>query len=77
MPNHPTTPLASGQLDGQTLLVQLVEPGKGQPPVIVVKWPEKPSTCPPRQFDQLVASAMRVLSNAVVELAALRVRKRL
>ena len=72
-----TTQLASGEINGQTLLVQLVQPGKGQPPAIIIKWPEKPSTCPPRSFDQLVAGAMKVLSNSVVELAAIRVHRRL
>jgi hypothetical protein len=71
------TPLSSGSLNGQTLKIELVEPGKGAPPVIIVKWPEKPSTCPPGSFDQLVASAMKVLSNSVVELAAIRVHRRL
>jgi hypothetical protein len=74
---HQTTQLASGEINGQTLLVQLVGPGKGQPPVTIIKWPEKPSTCPPRSFDQLVVSVMNVLSNSVVELAAIRVHRRL
>jgi hypothetical protein len=72
-----TTPLSSGTLNGQNLTIQLVEPGNDLPPAIVVKWPDKPSLCPPASFDQLVSSAMRILSNAVVELAALRVRKKL
>jgi hypothetical protein len=76
LPNQ-ITPLASGSLNGQTLTIELVEPGKGAPPVIIVKWPEKPSNCPPRSFDQLVASAMKVLSNSVVELAAIRIHRRL
>ena len=71
-----TTPLSSGTLNGQPITIELVERGNHQPPVIVVKW-QKPTVCPPATFDQLVASAMRVLSNAVVELAALRVGKKL
>ena len=72
-----TTPLSSGQLNGQTITIELVEPGNHQPPVIVVKWPPKASVCPPANFDKLVSSAMRVLSNAVVELAAIRVLKKI
>ena len=45
--------------------------------MIVVKWPPKASVCPPASFDQLVAGAMRILSNAVVELAAIRVLKKI
>jgi hypothetical protein len=71
-----TTPLSSGTLNGQTITINLVEPGNDKPPAIIVKWPEKASVCPPATFDQLVASAMRVLSNAVVELAAIRVWKK-
>jgi hypothetical protein len=72
-----TTPLSSGQLNGQAFTIELVEPGNRLPPVVVVQWPQKPSGCPPASFDQLVASAMRILSNAVVELAAIRVWKKL
>jgi hypothetical protein len=43
----------------------------------VVKWPAKPTITSPAAFDKVVADAMKVLSNAVVELAAIRVRKRL
>jgi hypothetical protein len=71
------TPLSSGTLNGQAFTIELVEPGNQLPPVIVVKWPQKASVCPPATFDQLVASAMRTLSNAVVELAAVRVWKKI
>jgi hypothetical protein len=40
-----TTPLSSGQLNGQTFTIELVELGNHQPPVIVVKWPQKPTVC--------------------------------
>jgi hypothetical protein len=72
-----STHLSGGTLNGQTTTIELIEPGNHQPPVIIVKWPQKPTVCPPATFDQLVASAMRVLSNAVVELAAVRVWKKL
>jgi hypothetical protein len=42
-----------------------------------VNWPQKPTISSPAAFDKVVADAMKVLSNAVVELAALRVWKRL
>jgi len=72
-----TTPLSSGTLNGQPITIELIDPGNHQPPVIFVKWPQKPTVCPPATFDQLVASAMRVLSNAVLELAAIRVQRKL
>ena len=75
MPN--VTPLSSGSLNGQTLKIELVEPGNDLPNAVVIKWPVKPTITSPATFDQAVANAMKVLSNAVVELAAIKVRKKL
>ena len=75
MPN--VTPLSSGSLNGQTLKIELVEPGNDLPNAVVVKWPAKPTIASPATFDKVVSDAMKVLSNAVVELAALRVWKKL
>jgi hypothetical protein len=70
-----STPLSSGLINGQTLKIELVEPGSDLPNAVVVKWPPKPTITSPATFDQAVAAAMKVLSNAVVELAAIRVWK--
>jgi hypothetical protein len=71
------TPLSSGHLNGQTLKVELVEPGNDLPNAVVIRWPQKLTATSPASFDKVVADTMRVLSNAVVELAALRVWKKL
>jgi hypothetical protein len=71
------TPLSSGSLNGQTLTIELVEPWNDLPNAVVVKWPVKPTITSPAAFDKAVADTMKVLSNAVVELAALRVWKKL
>jgi hypothetical protein len=71
------TPLSSGTINGQSLKIELVKPGDDLPNAVVVKWPQKPTISSPAAFDKVVADAMKVLSNAVVELAALRVWKRL
>ena len=42
------TPLSSGTLHGQTITIELVEPGNHQPPVIVVKWPPKAACARPQ-----------------------------
>ena len=73
---HPTTPLSSGSLNGQTLTIELVEPGNDLPNAVVIKWPTKPTVTSPATFDKAVADTMKVLSNAVVELAAIRVWKK-
>jgi hypothetical protein len=71
------TDLSSGNLNGSDrLTVELIEP-IGKPPIIAIIWPPKPTVCTPAQFDQVVATAMRLLSSAVVELAAIRVHRKL
>jgi hypothetical protein len=75
MPNQ-ITPLSSGNLNGQTLQIELVEPANDLPNAVVVKWPTKPTITSPATFDKAVADTMKILSNAVVELAAIRVYRR-
>ena len=71
------TTLASGKVTNtDTISVELAE-SPDLPPIIRIRWPDKPSLCPPAQFDAAVAAAMRILSNAVVELAAIRVYRKL
>jgi hypothetical protein len=72
-----STPLSSGLINGQTLTIELVEPSNDLPNAVVVKWPAKPTLSSPAAFDKVVADAMKVLSSAVVELAAIRVWKKL
>jgi hypothetical protein len=74
---HETTPLSSGSLNGQTLKIELVEPGNDRPNAVVIRWPQKSTITSPATFDKVVADTMRLLSNAVVKLAAIRVRKKL
>ena len=71
------TPLSSGSLNGQTLTIELVEPGNDLPNAVAIRWPQKPTVTSPAAFDQAVAAAMKILSNAVIELAALKVWKKL
>ncbi|HEY6812288.1 MAG TPA: hypothetical protein VI074_06310 [Propionibacteriaceae bacterium] len=71
------TPLSAGTINGQTLTIELVEPANDLPNAVVVKWPQKPTITSPATFDKVVADTMRVLSNAVIELAAFRVWKKL
>ena len=71
------TPLSSGSLNGQTLKIELVEPGNDRPNAVVIHWPAKQTITSPATFDQVVTNTMKVLSNAVVELAAIKVWKKL
>jgi hypothetical protein len=74
---HQRTDLASGPINGSDrLTVELVEP-PGKPPIIAITWPPKTTVCTPASYDQVAANAMRLLSAAVIELAAIRTRRRL
>jgi hypothetical protein len=71
------TVLAEGQITpSDAIVVVLVEPAD-MPNSVVIHWPAKPTVCTPAQLDAVVAAAMRLLSAAVIELAALRMWKRL
>jgi hypothetical protein len=72
-----STTLSSGQINNSDdLTVELVEhPGK--PTFIAINWPTKPTITTPAGLDATVAAAMRILANSVVELAAIKVWKKL
>jgi hypothetical protein len=72
-----TTPLASGTINGNDQLkIGLREPDD-LPPAILIRWPTQPTVTTPTAYDAVAANVMRLLANAVIELAALRVGKRL
>ena len=71
------TQLAQGKItNNDELTLELLEP-PGRPAAIRITWPPKASITTPAQFDAVVATTMRLLSAAVIELAALRRRRRL
>ena len=66
------TPLASGTINGNArLLVELIEPNRGQPPLIALDWTPQPTITEPAQPYAVVAAAMRILANSVVTLAGI------
>lgn len=66
------TDLSAGNLNvSDRLTVELIEPAD-RPPIVAITWPTKPTVCTPATYDAVAAVAMRLLSAAVVELAALR-----
>jgi hypothetical protein len=71
------TQLARGPVNGaDELLIELAE-SPDLPPTIRLRWPERPTGCPPAQLDAVVAATMRILANSVIELSAIRVWKKL
>ena len=54
MPQSSITPLSSGSLNGQTLKVELHEPGSDLPNAVVIVWPPKPTiTSQPNDHSEL------------------------
>ena len=53
------TPLSSGSLNGQTLKIELVEPGDDLPNAVAIRWPQKPTIISRATFDNLEADAMK------------------
>jgi hypothetical protein len=72
MPNHPTTPLASGAINqsGDTIEVVLVQPADN-PSVIMIRWPDAPTIAPPARYNEVATTAMRLLADASTMLARL------
>lgn len=70
-PNVPTYPPAP-----QRLTIELIEP-TNKPPIVAINWPPKPTITTPATYDQVAANAMRLLAAATVELAAIKVWRKL
>ena len=60
---------------GASVTIELVEP-PDMPPVIRLRWPQKPSICT-SAYSNVAAAAMKILAAAVTELSAIRVRRKL
>jgi hypothetical protein len=67
------TELSAGALNGSDhLKVELIAP-PGKPPFVAINWPTAATITTPASFDQVAATAMRLLAAASVQLAALKV----
>jgi hypothetical protein len=76
LPNHPITPLASSQINHDTITIELVEADETSA-VVLIKWPGKPSVLHPRRFPGTAAVIVRLFSEAHITLAQVRARRRL
>jgi hypothetical protein len=68
---HPTTPLASSQINNDRLAVELVEPD-GRPPMVKVTWPAHPSLIDPKAFPDAAAAVASLFARAHIVLASLK-----
>ena len=71
MPKHPTTPLASTQINHDQLAVELVEPD-GMPAMVRIIWPNAPTIVDPRRFADTAATVAQLFARAHIVLAALK-----
>jgi hypothetical protein len=70
------TELASGQLTNSDALVVVLAEPDDMPTTVVIHWPQ-PTITTPASYDQVVATVMRVLANAVIALAQIRRERKL
>jgi hypothetical protein len=78
LPNHPTTPLASGPINqsGDTIEVVLIQPAD-HPSEIIIRWPDAPTITTPSRYNEVASTAMRLLAEAFTTLARIKAGKRL
>ena len=69
--NHPTTLLASAQINHDQLKVELVEPDT-LPPMVKITWPDAPTTVDPKRFPDTAATVAQLFARAHIVLAALK-----
>jgi hypothetical protein len=72
MPNHPTTPLASGHINSHDhLSVELVEPAT-MPAMVRIVWPPQPTVVDPKRFPDVAAAIAQLFARAHIVLASLK-----
>ena len=76
MSNHPTTPLASNQINNDQLKVELVEP-ETMPAMVRIVWPAQPTVVDPKRFPDVAAAVAQLFARAHIVLAALKAGKQL
>ena len=78
LPNHPTTSLASGQINqsGDAIDVVMIQPADNQT-VIIIRWPDAPTITTPARYNEMASTAMGLLAEASTTLARIRASRRL
>jgi hypothetical protein len=74
--NHPITPLASSQINHDSISIELIEPN-AMPPMVRVVWPLQASLIDPRAFPDVAAAIAQLFARAHIVLAAIRAERRL
>jgi hypothetical protein len=76
LPKHPTTPLASSQINHDHLSVELIEPD-GMPSMVKIIWPLQPTVVDPKRFPDVAAQIAQMFARAHIVLASLKAEKQL
>ncbi|MFZ1114236.1 MAG: hypothetical protein WAN44_00205 [Propionibacteriaceae bacterium] len=65
-----TTQLASGKItNSNQLIVLLVEPTDGTPPLVRVHWPLRPTTAATTHYPAVAAAIVRIIAESATALA--------
>jgi hypothetical protein len=75
LPKHPTTPLASSQINHDQLAVELVEPDS-MPAMVRIVWPSAPTIVDPKRFPDTAATIAQLFARAHIVLAVLKAHGR-
>jgi hypothetical protein len=68
---HPTTPLASSQVNHDQLAVELVEPDC-MPAMVRIVWPSAPTIVDPKRFPDTAATIAQLFARAHIVLAGIK-----
>jgi hypothetical protein len=69
--SSPITPLASAQVNHDTIAIELVEPN-GLPPKVKISWPAAPTIVDPKRFPDVAAAIAQLFARAHIVLASLK-----
>ena len=73
---HQRSDLASGMVNSDRLVVELIE-SPGSPPVVAIRWPSAATIATPASYPVVAAAITRIIAESATALAGLKVRKRL
>ena len=74
--SSPITPLASSQINHDTVSIELLEPN-AMPPMVRVVWPLQASLIDPKAFPDTAGAIATLFARAHIVLAAIRAERRL
>jgi hypothetical protein len=67
-----STELARGHITRAHQITVVLQEAADNPPIVLIKWPDQPTICTPRQLQATAAKATNVLARATIGLARIR-----